>query len=79
MNRYFTTIIARSQLVIQPISMGRAIPVLDRGQPLKILMAFYENFVAGCGSKRIKPDDKKHRMLSVMKVISGSLPEVANT
>ena len=78
MNRYSTTNIARSQLVIKPISMGRAILVLDRERPLKILLEFYKNLFAGCGPKRVDPDDKKHRLPSVMKVISGSLPEVAN-
>ena len=79
MARYFVTIIETYQLVIQSISIGRAIFILYKGQPLKILMAFYENFFAGCGPERINPDDKKHRLPSVTKVISGSLPEGANT
>ena len=79
MTRYFITIIAASQFVIQAITMGRAIIVLGRGQPLKILFEFYEDLFAGCGPERINPDDKKHRLPSVTKVISGSLPEVANT
>ena len=79
MTRYFKTIIAASQFVIQAIAMGRVVFVLEIEQRLKILLEFYENFFAGCGREPINPDDKKLRLPSLMKVISGSLPAVANT
>jgi len=78
MTRYFKTIIATSQLVIQIIAMRRLIFVLGMGQRLKILLEFYEDFFTDCGREPINPDGKKHRLRSIMKVVSGSLPEVAN-
>ena len=79
MTRYFITIIATSQLVIQVITVGRAIFVLDVGQPRRILLEFSEDYFAGCGPERVHLNDEKHRLPSIVKVISRSFPGVAST
>ncbi len=50
------------------------VPVLERESGLK----FNENFYCGYSPERINPGDKEHRVTNILKVTSGSTPEVAN-
>ncbi|WP_300603515.1 nucleotide sugar dehydrogenase [Niabella sp.] len=49
------------------------VPVLEKFSGLK----FNEDFFAGYSPERINPGDKVHTLTSVMKVTSGSTPEIA--
>ena len=49
------------------------IPVLERISGLK----FNQDFYAGYSPERINPGDKAHRVTNILKVTSGSTPEVA--
>lgn len=49
------------------------IPILERESGL----VFNEDFFAGYSPERINPGDKEHRVSTIMKVTSGSTPEVA--
>ncbi|HII4612398.1 Vi polysaccharide biosynthesis UDP-N-acetylglucosamine C-6 dehydrogenase TviB [Aeromonas hydrophila] len=49
------------------------IPVVERVSGLK----FNEDFFAGYSPERINPGDKHHRVTNILKVTSGSTPEVA--
>ena len=49
------------------------IPVIEQISDLK----FNQDFFAGYSSERINPGDKKHRLRNIVKVTSGSTPEVA--
>lgn len=50
------------------------VPVLERVSGLK----FNQDFYAGYSPERINPGDKAHRVNTIMKVTSGSTPEVAD-
>uniref|UniRef100_UPI00124C0FC5 nucleotide sugar dehydrogenase n=1 Tax=Acinetobacter radioresistens TaxID=40216 RepID=UPI00124C0FC5 len=50
------------------------IPVLEQTSGLK----FNQDFFAGYSPERINPGDKKHRVTNILKVTSGSTPEVAD-
>jgi UDP-N-acetyl-D-galactosamine dehydrogenase len=50
------------------------VPVLERVSGLK----FNEDFFAGYSPERINPGDKTHRLTTITKVTSGSMPEVAD-
>jgi UDP-N-acetyl-D-glucosamine/UDP-N-acetyl-D-galactosamine dehydrogenase len=50
------------------------VPVLERYSGLK----FNEDFFCGYSPERINPGDKFHRLSSVIKVTSGSTPEIAD-
>lgn len=50
------------------------IPVLEQVSGLK----FNQDFFAGYSSERINPGNKLHRVTSILKVTSGSTPEVAD-
>ncbi|MFT4059315.1 MAG: Vi polysaccharide biosynthesis UDP-N-acetylglucosamine C-6 dehydrogenase TviB [Legionella sp.] len=50
------------------------VPVLERVSGLH----FNKNFFAGYSPERVSPGDKQHRVTSIMKVTSGSTPEVAD-
>lgn len=50
------------------------IPVIERISKLKYNIDFY----AGYSPERINPGDKEHRVTSILKVTSGSTPEVSN-
>ncbi len=50
------------------------IPVLERISNLK----FNVDFFAGYSPERINPGDKEHRVSNILKVTSGSTPEIAN-
>jgi len=49
------------------------IPVVERVSGLR----FNEDFFAGYSPERINPGDKEHRVTNILKVTSGSTPEVA--
>jgi len=51
------------------------VPVLERVSGLK----FNQDFFCGYSPERINPGDKEHRVTSILKVTSGSTPEVAET
>ncbi|MFM1896992.1 MAG: hypothetical protein RLZZ385_2066 [Pseudomonadota bacterium] len=50
------------------------VPILERESGL----TFNEDFFAGYSPERINPGDKQHRIHSIVKVTSGSTPEVAD-
>ncbi|MGF2735318.1 Vi polysaccharide biosynthesis UDP-N-acetylglucosamine C-6 dehydrogenase TviB [Marinobacter sp. DUT-1] len=50
------------------------VPVLEKVSGLR----FNQDFFAGYSPERINPGDKEHRVTSIMKVTSGSTPEIAD-
>ncbi len=52
----------------------RCVPVVERASGLK----FNVDFFVGYSPERINPGDKTHRLPSILKVTSGSTPEVAD-
>ena len=50
------------------------VPILEAESGLK----FNKDFFAGYSPERINPGDKKHRVTNILKVTSGSTPEVAD-
>ncbi|MBS8240744.1 Vi polysaccharide biosynthesis UDP-N-acetylglucosamine C-6 dehydrogenase TviB [Marinobacter lipolyticus] len=50
------------------------VPVLEKVSGL----AFNQDFYAGYSPERINPGDKEHRVTTIMKVTSGSTPEIAD-
>ncbi|AND70978.1 vi polysaccharide biosynthesis protein vipA/tviB [Dyella thiooxydans] len=50
------------------------VPILERVSGLK----FNQDFFAGYSPERINPGDKQHRVTTILKVTSGSTPEVAD-
>lgn len=51
------------------------VPVLEKVSEL----TFNQDFFAGYSPERINPGDKEHRVTTILKVTSGSTPEVAET
>jgi UDP-N-acetyl-D-galactosamine dehydrogenase len=49
------------------------VPILERESGLK----FNEGFYAGYSPERINPGDRSHRLVNIVKVTSGSVPEAA--
>ncbi len=50
------------------------VPLLEQGSGLK----YNEDFFCGYSPERINPGDKEHRLPSIVKITSGSTPEVAD-
>ena len=50
------------------------VPILERGSGLR----FNQDFFAGYSPERINPGDKEHRVTNILKVTSGSTPQVAD-
>lgn len=50
------------------------VPALERGSGMR----FNDDFFCGYSPERINPGDKDHRLTSIIKVTSGSTPEVAD-
>ncbi len=50
------------------------VPLLEKGSGLK----YNEDFFCGYSPERINPGDKTHRLPSIVKITSGSTPEVAD-
>lgn len=83
-----TPLIKASELLGQVVSRGdiviyestvypgateeECIPVIERISGLK----FNEDFFAGYSPERINPGDKEHRVTNILKVTSGSTPEI---
>src|SRR5690606_13783578 len=55
------------------VTEDECVPVLERVSGLK----FNEDFFAGYSPERINPGDKEHTVTKILKVTSGSTPEVA--
>ncbi|MBN7812892.1 nucleotide sugar dehydrogenase [Algoriphagus sp. H41] len=55
------------------VTEDECVPVLERVSGLK----FNEDFFAGYSPERINPGDKEHTVAKILKVTSGSTPEVA--
>jgi len=51
------------------------VPILEKNSDLR----FNKDFFAGYSPERINPGDKEHRLKDIVKVTSGSTPEIANT
>ena len=49
------------------------VPILEKGSGLR----FNQDFFAGYSPERINPGDHEHRLPSIVKVTSGSTPEIA--
>jgi len=50
------------------------VPILEQGSGLK----FNQDFFIGYSPERINPGDKEHRVTNILKITSGSTPEVAD-
>ncbi len=50
------------------------VPILEQGSGLK----FNQDFFVGYSPERINPGDKEHRVTNILKITSGSTPEVAD-
>ena len=50
------------------------VPIIEKHSSLK----FNEDFFAGYSPERINPGDKSHRLPDILKVTSGSTPDIAN-
>jgi len=50
------------------------VPIMEAGSGLK----YNQDFFAGYSPERINPGDKEHRVTTILKVTSGSTPEVAD-
>lgn len=55
-------------------TQGDCVPVLENGSGLK----YNQDFFVGYSPERINPGDKKHRITNILKVTSGSTPEIAD-
>ncbi len=51
------------------------LPIVEKSSGLK----FNQDFYAGYSPERINPGDKEHRVTNILKVTSGSTPEIAET
>lgn len=56
------------------VTEEECVPVLEQNSGLK----YNEDFFAGYSPERINPGDKEHTVTKILKVTSGSTPEVAN-
>lgn len=56
------------------VTEDECVPVLEKVSGLK----YNEDFYVGYSPERINPGDKKHTVTKILKVTSGSTPEVAN-
>ena len=66
-------IVIYESTVYPGVTEDECIPVLERVSGLK----FNQEFYAGYSPERINPGDKKHTVTKILKVTSGSTPEVA--
>lgn len=55
-------------------TQGDCVPVLENGSGLK----YNQDFFVGYSPERINPGDKKHRLTNILKVTSGSTPEITD-
>lgn len=66
-------IVVYESTVYPGVTEDECVPVLERVSGLK----FNEDFFAGYSPERINPGDKEHTVAKILKVTSGSTPEVA--
>lgn len=66
-------IVVYESTVYPGVTEEECIPVLERVSGLK----FNEDFFAGYSPERINPGDKEHTVTKILKVTSGSTPEIA--
>jgi len=76
-----TPLVKASESIGRVLSQGdvvvyeeKCIPVLERVSGLK----FNQDFYAGYSPERINPGDKLHRVTNILKITSGSTPEIAD-
>ncbi len=68
-------IVIYESTVYPGVTEDECVPVLERMSNLK----FNEDFYCGYSPERINPGDKKHTVTKILKVTSGSTPEIAET
>ncbi len=68
-------IVVYESTVYPGVTEDECIPVLERVSGLK----FNVDFFAGYSPERINPGDKEHTVTKILKVTSGSTPEIAET
>jgi UDP-N-acetyl-D-galactosamine dehydrogenase len=66
-------IVVYESTVYPGVTEDECIPVLERVSGLK----FNIDFFAGYSPERINPGDKEHTVTKILKVTSGSTPEIA--
>lgn len=66
-------IVVYESTVYPGVTEDECIPVIERASGLK----FNEDFYAGYSPERINPGDKEHTVSKILKVTSGSTPEIA--
>ena len=75
------TVISQNDIIIYESTVypgateEECIPVVEKSSGLK----FNQDFFAGYSPERINPGDKEHRVTNILKVTSGSTPEIAET
>tara|TARA_B100000678_G_scaffold288876_1_gene298185 strand:- start:143 stop:1420 length:1278 start_codon:yes stop_codon:yes gene_type:complete len=67
-------VVVYESTVYPGVTEDECIPVLERVSGLK----FNEDFYAGYSPERINPGDKEHTVTKILKVTSGSTPEIAD-
>ena len=68
-------IVIYESTVYPGVTEDDCVPVLEKTSGLK----FNEDFFAGYSPERINPGDKEHTVTKILKVTSGSTPEIAET
>lgn len=67
-------IVVYESTVYPGVTEDECVPVLEKVSGLK----YNEDFFAGYSPERINPGDKEHTVTKILKVTSGSTPEIAN-
>jgi UDP-N-acetyl-D-galactosamine dehydrogenase len=67
-------IVIYESTVYPGVTEEEMVPVLERGSGMK----FNQDFFCGYSPERINPGDKEHTVTKILKVTSGSTPEVAD-
>jgi len=67
-------IVIYESTVYPGVTEEEMVPVLERGSGLK----YNEEFYCGYSPERINPGDKEHTVTKILKVTSGSTPEIAD-
>ncbi|HSJ69499.1 MAG TPA: nucleotide sugar dehydrogenase, partial [Anditalea sp.] len=67
-------IVIYESTVYPGVTEEECVPILEKASGLK----FNEDFYAGYSPERINPGDKEHTVTKILKVTSGSTPEVAD-
>ena len=75
------TVISQGDIIIYESTVypgateEECLPIVEKSSGLK----FNQDFFAGYSPERINPGDKEHRVTNILKVTSGSTPEIAET